>query len=76
MFIYEKDNKLNVVFNSSTPVEEPDVVISKEGDVVSLDISGEASMLPAFTSADEGKVLTIDSKSGKPVWAESGKAGK
>lgn len=73
MLIYEKNNKLNIVFNSSTPVEEPDVVISKEGDVVSLDISGEASMLPAFNDDDKGKVLTIDSVTGLPVWAESGK---
>ena len=69
MFIYEKDNKLNVVFNSSTPVEEPDVVISKEGGVVSLNISGEASMLPAFNDNDVGKVLTIDVVTGKPTWA-------
>lgn len=68
MFIYEKDNKLNVVFNSSTPVEEPDVVISKEGDVVSLDISGEASMLPPFSDDDKGKVLKIDQVTGKPTW--------
>ena len=72
MFIYEKDNKLNVVFDSSTPVEEPDVVISKEGDVVSLDISGEASMLPPFGNDDKGKVLKIDSTTGKPVWASAG----
>lgn len=72
MFIYEKDNKLNVVFDSSTPVEEPDVVISKEGDTVSLNISGEASMLPAFSSDDKGKVLKIDSTSGQPVWATIG----
>ncbi len=69
MYIYEKQNKLNIIFNGDKPSDNPDVVISKEDNVVSISVSGEAAILPAITADDKGKVLTVDTETGKAVWA-------
>lgn len=69
MYIYEKENKLNIVFNGDKPVENPDVVISKEGEAVSIVVAGEAAILPTITAEDKGKFLTVDAETGKAVWA-------
>lgn len=69
MFIYEKENKLNIIFNESMPSENPDVVISKEGETVSIVVTGEAAILPTITAEDKGKFLTVDTETGKAVWA-------
>ena len=69
MFIYEKENKLNIIFNESMPSENPDVVISKEGETVSIVVAGEAAILPTITAEDKGKFLTVDTETGKAVWA-------
>jgi hypothetical protein len=64
MYIYEKENKLNIVFNSNVPVENPDVVISKEGETVTVDVAGVSSALPAV--ADPTKTYTLKAVDG--VW--------
>lgn len=69
MYIYEKENKLNIVFNGDKPVENPDVVISKDGETVSIVVAGEAAILPTITAEDKGKFLTVDTETGKAVWA-------
>lgn len=69
MYIYEKENKLNIVFNGDKPVESPDVVISKDGETVSVVVAGEAAILPTITAEDKGKFLTVDTETGKAVWA-------
>lgn len=69
MFIYEKENKLNIIFNESMPSESPDVVISKDGETVSIVVAGEAAILPTITAEDKGKFLTVDAETGKAVWA-------
>lgn len=69
MYIYEKENKLNIVFNGDKPVENPDVVISKEDEAVSIVVAGEAAILPTITAEDKGKFLTVDNETGKAVWA-------
>ena len=37
MFIYEKDGKLNVVFEGNAPVETPDMVVYKDADGAHID---------------------------------------
>ena len=37
MFIYEKENKLNVVFDGNMPVDTPDMVIYKDADGAHID---------------------------------------
>ena len=69
MYIYEKQNKLNIIFNDDKPSDNPDVVISKEDNVVSISVSGEAAILPTITADDKGKFLTVDTETGKAVWA-------
>lgn len=69
MYIYEKQNKLNIIFNGDKPSENPDVVISKEDDVVSIVVAGEAAILPTITAEDKGKFLSVDAETGKAVWA-------
>ena len=69
MFIYEKENKLNIIFNESMPSESPDVVISKDGETVSIVVAGEAAILPTITAEDKGKFLTVDAETGKAAWA-------
>lgn len=69
MYIYEKENKLNIVFNGDKPVESPDVVISKDGEAVSIIVAGEVAILPTITAEDKGKFLSVDSETGKAVWA-------
>ena len=50
MFMYEKDNKLNLTFEKTVvPPETPDLVISKEDGITTVSIEGQASSLPQVT---------------------------
>ena len=37
MFVYEKDNKINVVFDGTLPVETPDMVVYKDENGAHID---------------------------------------
>ena len=60
MFMYEKDNKLNLTFDKTViPPDVPDLVISKEDGITKVSIEGESSSLPSVTDADNGKTLVV-----------------
>lgn len=60
MFMYEKDNKLNLTFDKTViPPDIPDLVISKEDGITKVSIEGESSSLPSVTDADNGKTLVV-----------------
>lgn len=64
MFMYEKDGKLNIMFQSTQiPVSgTPDVELYKEGDSVYLKISGKE--VSTATASAETKAAS-DQKTGK-----------
>ena len=70
MFMYEKDNKLNITFDSMAPVENPDLVISKEDGAVSVDVSGASATLPAYPDTLEGKTYNLQLVDGVLSWSE------
>ena len=60
MFVYEKDNKLNLTFDKTViPPDVPDLVISKEDGITKVSIEGEYSSLPSVTDVDNGKTLIV-----------------
>lgn len=60
MFMYEKDDKLNLTFDKTViPPDVPDLVISKEDGITKVSIEGESSSLPPVTDADNGKTLVV-----------------
>ena len=60
MFVYEKDNKLNLTFDKTViPPDVPDLVISKEDGMTKVSIEGEQSSLPPITDEDNGKTLVV-----------------
>lgn len=70
MFIYEKENKLNLTFDHQMPVEKPDLVISKEGETVSVDVSGAAATLPTYPATTEDKTYALKLVDGELSWVE------
>lgn len=62
MFIYEKEDKLNLKFNPVTTAnfEDPDIVVSKKGiNLGDLEISNK-NILPAPEQSDSGKMVMVD----------------
>lgn len=63
MFIYEKEDKLNLKFNPLVPgeiTEDPDIVISKEGiNIGDLEIS-DKNILPTPEQSDSGKMVMVN----------------
>lgn len=60
MFMYEKDNKLNLTFEKTVvPPETPDLVISKEDGITTVSIEGQASSLPQVTEENNGQTLIV-----------------
>lgn len=60
MFMYEKDNKLNLTFEKTVvPPETPDLVISKEDGITTVSIEGQTSSLPQVTEENNGQTLVV-----------------
>lgn len=47
MFMYEKDNKLCIVFDGNAPVENPDVMVEKTEEGIKLHVGD--TVIPADT---------------------------
>lgn len=61
MLIYEKENKLNILFSKENiDLDKPDIVISDENGVVSVNSNSGIMTLPKVTSTDDGKSLTVE----------------
>ena len=58
MLIYEKENKLNIIFSKENiDLDKPDIIISDENGVVWVKSSSGIMTLPKVTSAVDGKSL-------------------
>ena len=57
MFVYEKDNSLNLTFTGSIPVENPDVVIKGYEDGATLTVNG--TVFGKGSKEFEGKAKTF-----------------
>lgn len=57
MFVYEKDNSLNLTFEGSIPVENPDVVIKGYEDGATLTVNG--TVFGKGSKEFEGKAKTL-----------------
>ena len=61
MLIYEKENKLNIIFSKENiDLDKPDIVISDENGVVSVNSNSGIMTLPKVTSAEDGKSLIVE----------------
>ena len=57
MFVYERDNSLNLTFTGNTPVENPDVVIKGYEDGATLTVNG--TVFGKGSKEFEGKAKTL-----------------
>ena len=61
MLIYEKENKLNIIFSKENiDLDKPDIVISDENGVVSVNSNSGIMTLPKVSSDDNGKTLVVE----------------
>lgn len=61
MLIYEKENKLNILFNgNNSNKENPDIQIYDDNGTVVVKTGNDVCALPKVSSDDNGKTLIVE----------------